>query len=338
MNPITSSEAGGYHAASEVEVDKGITQQRVTNTVSWGNDIKYKHKSHFRILTVNINGLPQLRNHPKYGTIREQVAKYKVDIIGLSETNLKWNRFSTYDRLPQRTSKWWENTHCSYSYNAHDVSSSKFQPGGTALLSRNLLSTKVTPNRDHDPTGLGRWSSTLYRGQNNKTLRIIQVYRPCKPNPNSNNGVFQQHSRYLLHKGISTCPRTHILSDLHSFITQCKANHEQLIVMGDFNEDITLHTISSFFLSLGMHNILQNLHPHLFSASMHSHSRGKTIIDGIFSTQELFAIQGGLLPEHTFESHHKPLWVDIPLDTIFGTNNPPLIPLHCRRLKMKIHG
>ena len=72
-------------------MDQGIIQQRETNTVSWGNDIKHKQKSHFRILTVNINGLPQLRNHPKYGTIREKVAKYKVDIIGLSETNLKWN-------------------------------------------------------------------------------------------------------------------------------------------------------------------------------------------------------------------------------------------------------
>ena len=197
---MSASEAGGYHAASEVEEAPGQALRQETAIINWGDNINNKSKLHFRILTVNINGLPQLRQHPKYGTIREQVAKCQVDIIGLSETNLEWNRFSSHDRLSHRTSKWWENTHCSYSYNSHDMSTSKFQPGGTALISRNLLSNKAQPHRKNDPSGLGRWVSTLYRGQNNKTLRIIQIYRPCKPNPNSCNGVFQQHSRYLLQK------------------------------------------------------------------------------------------------------------------------------------------
>ena len=192
--------------AAEVAEDQGRQANQANNKLSWGNDIQHKHKTHFRILTININGLPQVRSHPKYGTIREQVTKCQVDVLGMSEINLRWNKFSTYDRLSQRTSTWWENSHCQYAYNCHDVSTSKFQPGGTALLSRNHLSNRAQSSREHDPSGLGRWVSTLYQGKNHSTLRIIQLYRPCRPNPNSNNGVYQQHSRYFLLKQNVTCP------------------------------------------------------------------------------------------------------------------------------------
>ena len=177
----------------------------------------------------------------------------------MSEINLKWNRFSCYDRLTQRASKWWENTNCQYAYNAHDVSTAKFQPGGTAIFSINHMSHKVIPTHSQDATGLGRWISTLYQGKKDTKLRIIQVYRPCKPNPNSSNGVYQQHSRYFLSKHNVTSPRTQWLSDLHTFITTCIQNSEQIIVMGDFNDDVTTQPISNFFTSLQMHNLLQTL-------------------------------------------------------------------------------
>ena len=152
MSNKDATTLGGYHASVVVEEETQDVSRGNHNKMTWGDNINIKHKSHFRILTVNINGLPQNRSHPKYGIIREQTNKYQVDILGLSELNLKWNKFSTYDRFTQRTSKWWENTHCSYSYNYHDPSTAKFQPGGTAILSRNLLSHKAQPIRQQDPT------------------------------------------------------------------------------------------------------------------------------------------------------------------------------------------
>ena len=314
-------------------MEQGRHANQVSNQLSWGNNIHHKHKAHFRILTININGLPQLRSHPKYGTIREQVIKCQVDILGMSEINLRWNKFSTYDRLSQRTSKWWENTHCQYAYNSHDASTAKFQPGGTALISRNHLSNRAQPSRVHDSTGLGRWVSTLYQGQNQQTLRVIQLYRPCKPNPNSSNGVYQQHSRFFLLKNNPTCPRTQILLDLQAFISQCQMNHEQLIVMGDFNEDITHQSITSFFSDLGMHNILATLFTDQYPPPIHTHQRGTSIIDGIFASHGINATQGGFLEEHIFDTDHKPVWADISMSSIFGTETPPLLPHNRRRLK-----
>ena len=330
-----ASASEGYQKDAEVVEEVVQSTPRDDTHQDWGDDSKIKNKQHFRIATININGLPQHRQHPKYGTLREQVTTHHIDIIGLSETNLKWNRFSCYDRMTQRTSKWWENTHCKYAYNIHDVSTAKFQPGGTALLSINQLSHKVFPSKSQDPTGLGRWTSTLYQGKNNTTLRIIQIYRPCKPNPQSASGVYQQHSRYLLSKQIDTCPRLQFLSDLHSFITVCLHNSEQLIVMGGFNEDVSKSPISTFFQSLNMHNLIYTLFPATYHLAPHTFDRGNGAIDAIFATQGIQATRGGYLPSHIFESDHRTLWADIQLTSIFGTKKQHQLPFNCRRLKTK---
>ena len=319
-------------AAEEV----GTPNTTEDGTILWGHDSRIKNKHHqFRITTANINGLPQNKHHPKYGLIRQQVHTHQIDILGLSEINLKWNQFSPYDRLSQRTSKWWENTNCRYAYNSHDLSTAKFQPGGTAILSINQLSHKVLPSPPHDPTGLGRWTTTLYQGKKGTTLRIIQLYRPCKPYPQSPNGVYQQHSRFFLSKKIDTCPRTKLLSDLHSFITKCFTNSEQIIVMGDFNEEVTKPPISTFFDSLQMHNTLHSLFGPQYTNAPRTYTRGTTTIDAIFATRGIQAIRGGMLPHHTFDSDHTPLWIDIQFNSIFGTKHVQQTPLPQRRTNTK---
>ena len=114
MIPTEAPAVCGNQQTAVVEEEEGINIQQNENTINWGDPIHVKHKHHFRILTLNVNGLPQHRDHSKYGTIGEQVNKFHIDIIGMSEINLKWNKFSCYDRLTQRTSKWWENTYCSF--------------------------------------------------------------------------------------------------------------------------------------------------------------------------------------------------------------------------------
>ena len=250
----------------------------------------------------------------------------------MSEINLKWDKFSTYDRLSQRTSKWWETTHCSYSYNIHDPSTAKFQPGGTALLSLNQLAHKAQAQRLNDPTGLGRWSSTLYQGRQDKFLRIIQIYRPCRPNPHSANGAYQQHSRYFLSKQNNTCPGHQFLLDLKDFLQKCLLNHEQIIVMGDFNDEITQAPISTFFHSLDMHNIILSHSSHL-PLQCHTYIRGHTTIDGVFATRGISASQTGYLPAHHFDTDHNAIWMDIALSSVFGHSNKIQPPLQCRRLK-----
>ena len=145
--------------------------------------------------------------------------------------------------------------------------------------------------------------------------------------------MYQQHSRYLLSKHIHTSPRTQLLQDLQVFIQDCLHHNEQLIVMGDLNEPITQAPISTFFSDLGLHNILLNHLEAEYFKLPYTYARGRQIIDGVFATAGISATRGGYLPSHTFDSDHTPIWFDLNLSSVFGTNHNIQLPLQCRRLK-----
>ena len=76
---------------------------------SWGNSTEHATPSTLlRIATLNINGLPKEPRHVKNSLIREAIASHHIDIIGLSEINIKWDRLYPSNRLKQRASRWWE--------------------------------------------------------------------------------------------------------------------------------------------------------------------------------------------------------------------------------------
>ena len=186
----------------------------------WGDSILHvTSSSHLRVATININGLPKDVQHVKNDTLRESIDRYKIDVLGLSEINVKWDRIYPSNRLKQRVSRWWEHCHCSYAYNFQDLSKATYQPGGTALFSLHSSSHKVLSPTLSDPFGLGRWTSTLYNGQGIR-LRIIQFYSPPQPSPLSHNSSFTQQQRYFLTKHIEDCPRSLFLQHLSQFITE----------------------------------------------------------------------------------------------------------------------
>ena len=66
----------------------------------WGDNIdQNKREDVLRIATVNINGLPKHTTHPKYGILRESISQLNIDIIGLSELNIKWDRIYPTNRM-----------------------------------------------------------------------------------------------------------------------------------------------------------------------------------------------------------------------------------------------
>ena len=300
----------------------------------WGDDIENSEtKDSLRIATVNINGLPKLTNHPKYGILRETISSLKIDVIGLSEINIKWDRIYPTNRLKQRTATWWENTpHCSYAYNYKDLSQATYQPGGTAILSLNSSTSRTLPNSLSDPEGLGRWTSTLYNGKRDLKLRIIQIYCPSLPSELSHNSVYAQHHRYFLTKNIQECPRNLFFTHLQQFITERLQSQEQLIVMGDLNHTLDSNVITQFLSSLNLHNIHQSLHPQ-FHINIPTYDRGTKTIDAIFATPGIVASKGGFLAFKRFPTDHRALWCDISFQTIFGHIPPNITPASRRRLK-----
>ena len=96
--------------------------------------------------------------------------------MGLTESNQHWKNVPIEDRLQERTRGWWENIHIKTAYYQAFPLQHKFQPGGGSLWSLDTAAHRVMSACD-DPTGLGRWVSTKYRGKHGISLRMVCAYR-----------------------------------------------------------------------------------------------------------------------------------------------------------------
>jgi len=60
-----------------------------------------------------------------------------MDIIGMAEMGISWNRIPTKDRLWERTRGWFESVKLAVAHNRQDTTTSNIQWGGTSLWSLN---------------------------------------------------------------------------------------------------------------------------------------------------------------------------------------------------------
>jgi hypothetical protein len=81
------------------------------------DEIDYKLKHTLRVCFININGIPKSANHPKNKEIYNAIENNNIDIIGMTETNIAWNKIDQTDRWREQTIGWWESTHTSIAYN-----------------------------------------------------------------------------------------------------------------------------------------------------------------------------------------------------------------------------
>ena len=291
--------------------------------------INSKEDSILRLMYLNINGLPQTKHQPKNQLIHNVLLSHKVDIFGFSETNLNWKNLDNEHQWRERTMGIWEHSHSSIAYNTNDIStSSAFQPGGTLIHSTGKCCHRVISSSS-DPSGLGRWCSTKYRGKNDISLRIICAYRPCKPSNPGPSTIYSQHQRYYDEHDDDRCPRKAFLEDLIAQLKTWKDNGEQLILMIDCNEDVSSAPIKNTFRDVGMKEALIHQNNTLH-ATFH---RGSTPIDGIFTSPTINLVHGGYLPFGDFPSDHRALWIDIQYENAFGYRMSDITNPVARRLK-----
>jgi hypothetical protein len=60
--------------------------------------------------------------------------------------------------------------------------------------------------------------------------------------------AYQQHKSVLLETGTNECPRINILTKLGTQIQQWKDEGNQVMVVGDFNEDVRSSNIKQFLM------------------------------------------------------------------------------------------
>ena len=145
-----------------------------------------------------------------------------------------------------------------------------------------------------DPTGLGRWCSLVSKCGAKKT-RFVVAYRPCVPSALRRRGaqrsgnehrrmkVWEQQSRYFRGRGVLVDPDLLFDRDLLIQLRTWRANNEEVVLMGDFNQSVYT---SDFAKLLGEEDIqLTEQYRKLYDKEApFSHVSSQLSICGVFAT------------------------------------------------------
>jgi hypothetical protein len=215
-------------------------------------------------------------------------------------------------------------------YNQTERTINGYQVGGTLQISIDAASHRVTES-GIDPSGLGRWCWTRYRGKAGKTLRVVTIYRPANNAVAAPSTVAAQHRRYYDGIHQSGEPRSIILAELGACIRTWQQQGDQLVIMGDFNESTNSDNITQYFDEFGLTDALTLMHP--TSQPSPTYNRGINPIEGIFISATVRTHYGGYLPFGLFPSDHRCIWIDIDIDATLGALPDGMTVPQARRLK-----
>lgn len=333
---IHEEENRRIHLRSDRHREQGINNgddDNINNQTSdhCGHELNHiDNDTTLRVGFININGIPQQNTHLKNKQIFNAVQDSEIDILGMTESNVNWNKMQSAHRWNTRINNWWECNTSIMAFNTTDLQLKKFQPGGTIMTSIGKAAHRVI-KQGKDPSNLGRWCWSLYRGKHDVKLRIITLYRPCQPTSAGTNTAYSQQLRYFDAKNDERCPRAAIMEDIYPQLQQWLDEGDQLILMLDANENLRTGPIHNTLQNMGLTNAIY--HQHNLTTDIPTYQSGTAPIDGIYTSRTLQPIQSGMAPFGTFPSDHRLLWIDIAYQQAFGFHMPTLVFPSARRLK-----
>ena len=150
----------------------------------YGDHIKQKRQGMVRILFQNPQGLGSIASGRggqslKIRKLRDTLLTHNIDVVGLSEVNKDWRLIPQKETMWTLTDGWFEHRRLISSINTLVAPRTSTQYGGTILMAVNKLAHSIV-SMEEDSRKLGRWTSMVIRGKNQKRARIICAYCPCK--------------------------------------------------------------------------------------------------------------------------------------------------------------
>ena len=312
-----------------VESQQRLQKKKIPICDTWGDPISKKANKNIRLVFQNIRGFGIEQGSYKSETIREFMEDHEVDIMAMSELNVNWRIISKKNTINEITRGWFENQRVITSYNQRDRTCKKFQPGGTAIISRDEMALRVMES-GQDTRKIGRWSWQLLRGKNNIKLRVISIYFPCTMFSDGFKTVVSQQQKALLQMKQTGSVWKNYWVDLWRFVDKCLEEGDQIIVGGDWNADVRQERFQEEFRKRFLVPAIINAHG---NEGPETYNRGRKPIDEIFITSTLEISACGYLEHGKGLSDHRPLWIDITKISALGAKLPDIPTYQARRLK-----
>ena len=168
-NIIFHSDNEKHHEQDrEQNENKTPNEKSKINNIHFGDDIRHDpQEQSTRIFFQNVNGLELSTTAHTLITTCIGMQDNQIDIACLVETNTNWNHFKGKRQLNSIVRKQWKRAHLTTS-NIENKVTTLYQPGGTAIISTNKISPRITDS-GVDPHGMGRWPYITINGRNKKS-------------------------------------------------------------------------------------------------------------------------------------------------------------------------
>ena len=197
-----------------------------------------------RLYFQNINGLRWDNQGGKWPYICDAIESIQADIACFAEINTNTNNYSVRRKMEETCQQQFHQSRLILSSSTFN-STSVYKPGGTAVLARNAITARI---KSHTRDRMGRWTSLCIETSPRNKIRIISAYQVCHTlRQGSTTAAAQQraqltaeHARNPQYK--RRTPREAFTQDLQAFIQQTQNNGEEIILVGDFNEEISSTT------------------------------------------------------------------------------------------------
>ena len=322
--------------AAEISNSKSTAGQRVRELVraymtdgKYGNLPKEKPDDCIRLFLGQFNSLGIFTGMKKVQHLNNVFRDFSVDVMGGCETQADW-RFVTEEHQFGNLFGKGKKVRSVAANNTAEPKMKRDQRGGTGLcaMGRVAAFVKDTPK---DPSNLGRFCSMLLAGGGKKT-RIVIIYVPGDPGRNSKGEtVWDQHSRVWEKKGDLRSPGVILFEQIISQLLIWKADREEIILMGDFNENVYTGMYAERLSRPDLNmteQCLKTTKRHLPATFI----RGTQPIDAIYATAGVVCVNACLLPNKIELGDHRGFLLDFTSASVIGENFPNVMPASARKL------
>jgi len=193
-----------------------------------GDMLQKKPPNTIRIYCQNPNGLRLDRQGGKLTQLCQVAREVQADVFGVTEHNLDTTQYQV------RTIAH-DTIRCEIDHAEHVLASSPipstsfFKPGGTMLLSRGSINSRL---HSSGSDALGRWVHQTYTGRNGCQVTIVVAYQVCNKTPSQRGrttAAAQQESLLRQRGETNPNPRMHFRRDLKRFLKQCQDENQEII-------------------------------------------------------------------------------------------------------------
>ena len=315
-----------------------LVKTNKTDDVWVGHRFRELKPSCARLWIQNVYGLDISNNFNPYLEHLDFIKRYNIQFLALTESHLNHQNIYVKENIEASHSMVYPEGHVLLANTPTDDYEDTRRSGGILTSTQGRLSYRYAGggcDKGERYTWMDFFGKDLY-------LRVYTVYRVCNgTNASAGDNQAWTLQREWLSKtrGIRENPRRQILNDLKKAISSDIKKNREILVVGDFNENVlgTKGETVQLMKQLGLVNVIDsNISAH---ESVRSFCRGSSIIDGVWATShvEKKILACGLAPfDYLYQSDHRGIFLDLDILDLLDARDISVQSIPYRRLKCTI--